>query len=316
MKKLLFLLVSMFTIMLLLAGCGTKEEKTAETPKPTEEVKKEEPKPVEEPKTRKYKQATGEEIDVPNRPERVIALNNIGEMLALGVKPIGVSEYYLDKYDPEQMKGVENIGAAEPNLEKITELNPDLIVVSSYVAPETIANLKKIAPTAITTWGKTAFEQLTDVANLLNKKDEETAFVKKYEEKVAQTKEKVKPFMKEGETALVMQFFQKDIYIFPITTWEPIYKGLGFVVPEKSNVDKPTALSEEVLADYKADRIFVQVSDPTAEGVLKGLQSRPVWRNLPAVKNNHVYTISSRWAEFNAATFDWELDQLAEMLAK
>ena len=75
------------------------------------------------------------ETEIPARPQRIVVLDT-GELdsaLSLGVTPVGavttaVSEDFLS-YLAEGAAGVERVGTiAEPNLEAIAALQPDLIL--------------------------------------------------------------------------------------------------------------------------------------------------------------------------------------------
>ncbi len=84
-------------------------------------------------------------------PQRVVALNwdVLEQVLALEIKPIaapnlaGYRQWVVNPYAPET---IEDIGTrAEPNLEKIASLNPDVIIAASP-QQDLIPLLKQIAP--------------------------------------------------------------------------------------------------------------------------------------------------------------------------
>jgi iron complex transport system substrate-binding protein len=92
--------------------------------------------------------------EIPERPERVVVLDT-GELdsaLSLGVTPVGavttaVSEEFLS-YLAEDAEGVEVVGTiAEPNLEAIAALQPDLILNPAVYGQEQHDRLAQIAPT-------------------------------------------------------------------------------------------------------------------------------------------------------------------------
>lgn len=271
-----------------------------------------------ESKTKLYKDGLDREVEIPVNPQRIVALNNFGELAALGVKPIGLLEYDLNIYDAKLVEGIENVGGQEPNMEKIISLEPDLIIVANYLKPEVIESLQKIAPTVATKWGLTSFEQLHAVAEMLGKGTEEQAWLTKYNAQVEEARKQLKPFMKDGETATVLQFFGKNIYTYRMDTFSAIYDGLGFAATEKVKAVKdPVQLSEEVLPEFVGDRLFILVADKDAETNFNDLKSHSIWNNLPAVKNNKVYLVDNfRYSNFNATNMEWQLNDLVDKLGK
>ncbi|SFJ73767.1 iron complex transport system substrate-binding protein [Paenibacillus sp. UNC496MF] len=73
--------------------------------------------------TRVFKHALGETV-IPARPERVVTLQYVSQMLSVGVKPIGALDYLLDGKDPA-FQGIEEVGSSESvDYEKILSLKP------------------------------------------------------------------------------------------------------------------------------------------------------------------------------------------------
>lgn len=95
------------------------------------------------------------ETCIPIHPQRVITLSSstLGNVLALGVKPIGTTnELYLEGDSITSVKyktdGIKLIGIYEPNLEAAFLLKPDLIVGVDWFKP-IYPLLSKIAPTVL-----------------------------------------------------------------------------------------------------------------------------------------------------------------------
>lgn len=89
--------------------------------------------------------------DIPVAPERIFSISATTPLLALGVTPSGglqyelEQDYYLRPYTDE----IEVAGDYPPNMEAIAALQPDLIIASSFVAPDIVEQLEKIAPTVL-----------------------------------------------------------------------------------------------------------------------------------------------------------------------
>ncbi len=96
------------------------------------------------------------ETEISGQPERVVVLDT-GELdsaMTLGVKPAGAVETVEGSGYPSYLEGtgeIENVGTIEePNLEKISSLNPDLILSSKLRHGQIYDQLSQIAPTVFT----------------------------------------------------------------------------------------------------------------------------------------------------------------------
>lgn len=107
--------------------------------------------------------------------------------MALGVPVVGVDE--MSKTNPrfeEQLKDVEAV--SDESLEKIIELQPDLIIGLSDI--KNIDKFKQIAPTVTYTYNKVDYlTQQLEVGKLVNKEKEAQAWVDDFS---ARTKKRVR----------------------------------------------------------------------------------------------------------------------------
>ncbi|RFU85620.1 ABC transporter substrate-binding protein [Streptomyces triticagri] len=170
--------------VLVLAGCGSDDDSGSD-------------KAAGGSDTRKVKDANGKSVEVPKAPKKVVTLSEptLDAALALGIEPIGatagrgqegVSTYLADKASKADVVAT----VAEPDLEKLATLQPDLIVLDETVGSKRVLNkLQAIAPTVLTAklnedW-KVAFKATADV---LNKSSEADALLKTFDADVAKTK--------------------------------------------------------------------------------------------------------------------------------
>ncbi|MFC3803036.1 ABC transporter substrate-binding protein [Cohnella sp. GCM10012308] len=271
--------------------------------------------------TKKVTDGMGREIEVPVKAQRVVAINNFGDLLQLGVKPVGTINYYLDKYkdDPEAVAGIPSVGDQEADNEKVVAATPDLIIVSNYFKPEVVDALQKIAPTYATTFGRTPYEQLDDLAALLDIEDQKQAFLDGYKAEVADAKEKLKGKIAEGEKVGILQFWSKKIYEHPTKVFTPLYDDLGFLPTEHvKTLTATTEVTQEAVpanvAD--ADRLFIMVDGQADKDTYDSLKNS-AWKNIPAVQKNQVYLVDSgHWNDFSAAALKWQLHDVVDLLSK
>ncbi|XID91429.1 ABC transporter substrate-binding protein [Paenibacillaceae bacterium WGS1546] len=308
-------------ISLILAACGGKSDNApaaspSASPAATESGS---PSPSAEPEaaTKTIKDGLDRDVEIPTKPERIVVLGNMGEVLSLGVKPIGTNDYYLGKYEPERLAGVESVGGDEPDMEKILALQPDLIIIPSYFKPEILEALHKIAPTIATQWGLLPLEHLSVIAEWLGKEAEEEQWLAQYADKAAQTKETLAPFNLAGEKAVVLQFWNKSIYQHATTVFTPLFQDIGFVPTEAQAAVKETAaITEEAVVDYaaEADRVFILVDGQADIDTYESLKAS-AWKNIPAVLNDKVVLVeSARWNDYSTAAMEWMLEDLVKLI--
>lgn len=108
--------------------------------------------------TRAYTDAEGRTVEIPVDATRIVALSEptLDAALALGIKPVGTSlgrgQGTIASYLHARAQGVESVGIlAQPNLERIAALRPDLILGDGTATLDdaTLDKLERFAPTAI-----------------------------------------------------------------------------------------------------------------------------------------------------------------------
>jgi iron complex transport system substrate-binding protein len=159
---------------------------------------------------------------IPKQPERVVSLGFAGvdNILALGVKPIAVREWYGDYPSAVWPWAQAALGDAKPvvlkgdlNIEQIASLHPDLILaVSSGITKEQYHLLSQIAPTVApeAQYGDYATPWQVDVrtdGKALGKSAEAEAGIKKIEDRFASIRAAHPDW--QGKTAAV-GFFWND----------------------------------------------------------------------------------------------------------
>ncbi|GGG00078.1 iron-hydroxamate ABC transporter substrate-binding protein [Paenibacillus aceti] len=250
-------------------------------------------------------------IEVPAHPERVIVLSSyVGDVLSLGVHLVGVDSW--SKMNPnfqDQLKDVEEV--SDENLEKIIELNPDLIIGLSNT--KNLDKLKSIAPTVTFTYGKVDYlTQHLEIGKVLNKEKEAQAWIDDFKQRAEKAGEEIRAKIGENATVSVFENFDKQIYVFG-DHWargtEILYQAMKLKMPEKVEEsvlkDGYYALSPEVLPEYAGDYIILSKNSETDNSFM----NTDTYNNIPAVKNGHVFEANAQSFYFNdALTLDYQLD--------
>lgn len=292
------------------SGQPTTKEDTPQTQTPAQA----------ESATKMVVDALGREVEIPTQPQSIVALWSVGEILALGEKPIGSTSNLLRFYTEEQRSGIEIVGdGAEGDLEKVMSLQPDLIIISAR-AEAHIENYSKIAPTVTTPFFGDPFDTFHAVAEILNKPDEAERWLADYKARVEEKRTQTRDLKLSEQSALVIQFALKNIYTYRSSTFPVVFNDYQFKLTAKQEeLQQDPAfgnlqLSLEVLPDFDADHLFVMISDDDSRQVYEELSQSEVWKNMKAAKNNQVHLINNRMAINDVATMDWALDEIYGLL--
>jgi len=280
MKKLLLPFMLIFVLLISACSNGSTESKNDSSKN-------------SESKTITYQSEDGP-VKVPANPKRVVVLGSYaGNVLSLGVNIVGVDSW--SKMNPrfeKKLKGVEEV--SEENLEKIIELKPDLIIGLSTT--KNIDKLKKIAPTVTYTYDKVDYlTQHVEIGKLLNKEKEAQSWVDDFKKRAAKAGSDI-----------------KQLYVFG-NNWgrgtEILYQEMKLKMPQKVKKmalkDGYYAISPEVLPEYAGDYlIFSKNQDGDTS-----FEKTDTYKNIPAVKNNHVFEANAKEFYFNdPITLDYQLD--------
>ncbi|RAK10258.1 iron complex transport system substrate-binding protein [Halanaerobium saccharolyticum] len=252
-------------------------------------------------------------VEVPANPERVIVLSSFtGNVLALDVNLVGVDSWSKSNpnYDLEAVPAV-----TDENLEKILELNPDLIIGLSNI--KNLSRLNKIAPTVTFTYGKLDYlEQHLEIAKLLNKEEEARAWIQDFKTRAQAAGEEIKDKIGEDATVTVIENFDKELYVFG-ENWargtEILYQEMELKMPERVKELALEAgfhaLSFEVLPEVAGDYLIISKNSETDTS----FQETETYKNIPAVENGRVFEADSKKFYFNdPITLEYQLEFIKE----
>ncbi|MBO0958480.1 iron-hydroxamate ABC transporter substrate-binding protein [Neobacillus sp. MM2021_6] len=297
MKKLLFPFILL--LVLIISACSNDSASTKE--KSTKD---------DQPKMVTYQSQTGP-VEVPAHPKRVILLSGFtGNVLDLGIHVVGVDVW--SKNNPTFKKELKDVAeVSDENLEKIIELEPDLIIGLDNI--KNLDKLKEIAPTVTYTWGKVDYlTQHVEIGKLVNKEKEAQAWVDDFKARADEAGKEIRAKIGEDATVSVMEAYDKDLYVFG-NNWargtEILYQAMNLKMPEKVKEMALKSgyytLSAEVLPEYAGDYVILsKYSDADT-----AFQETESYKNIPAVKNNHVFVMEGNGASFSdPVTLDKQLE--------
>lgn len=294
MKKLAvpFLLI----LILILAACGKAE---GESEAAESEVSD----------TFTYESETGA-VEVPTDPKRIIALTNGPNVLALEGNIVGIDEWTgMNPLFEEKLEGVEIV--TEDNLEKIIELDPDLIIAGSHM--KNLDKLGEIAPTVSFTWGKLDYlDQQVEIGKLLNKEEEAVSWAEDFQKRAAAIGDEIRAEIGEDATVSVIESGNKEFYVFGdnyARGTEILYQAMDLNMPAKVEELALEAgvytFSSEVLPEFAGDYVIFS-KNPDVDN---SFTETDVWQNIPAVKNDQVFEINTKASTYSdPITLEYLLD--------
>lgn len=239
----------------------------------------------------------GNEVEVPENPERIIASYLEDDVLTLEEQPIvqwsvndGAS--IQDYLQGAGLEGLEMIPHDMP-YEVVASHEPDLILLSSqeFADSESYSNYSSIAPTFVIDsasyddWR----ERLRRVSEVFGKEDAAEEKIDEYESLTDEVEADLP-----DETAMSVWKSGESYFISNAdkSSGEVLYNDLGLGVPpvvEEISTDNETPwieISLESLAESEVDHIFFTGD---GEGDAEEAFGEDVFQSIPAVENGNVY---------------------------
>ncbi|MBA0053144.1 iron-siderophore ABC transporter substrate-binding protein [Streptomyces sp. AJS327] len=247
-------------------------------------------------------------VKVPEKPQRVVVLDTaeLDSALTLGVTPVGAvtaqpGKPFLSYLPKDRLKDVENVGViAQPNLEKVAELKPDLILTNQERDGQRYDELKQIAPTVMTkTTGYPWKENFQVHAEALGKKPEARKALATYRDRAAAVTKALggKEKARKIETSVIRfqegadtRIYGEKAYI--ATLLKDVGLGRPDVVKEATDYDGLALdVSPEQVDKGDADVVFyTSYGSPTKSGERKAVKS-PLWKGMNAVRKDRAFHV-------------------------
>jgi iron complex transport system substrate-binding protein len=302
--------------VLALGGCGESE--------PAAEAA-----PAEEARTVEH--AMGE-TEVTGVPERVVVLDT-GELdatLALGVTPVGAVRTDVSDelpgfvaaagVDPADIGDAGTI--AEPDLEAIAALEPDLILSNSVRHADVYEQLAQIAPTVFAeSIGESWQENLLLAGEALGREDEAQRLLDEHTARAeevgdlygdpAQTEVSVARFL-DGS---VLRLYGEGSFIGSVLA------DVGFARPEEQRTQETfVEISPEEVPRADGDLLFFGAYGTDGATAAEQVTAGPLWQSIPAVAEGRAVAVDDdRWflglGPLGAGLVLDDLEELAGQLA-
>ncbi|HJJ94223.1 MAG TPA: cobalamin-binding protein [Methanocorpusculum sp.] len=241
----------------------------------------------------------GVTVTIENPPERIVSLSpaNSEILFALGLdeKIVGVTEYCTY---PEAALSKEKIGGfSTVNIEKVSVLNPDLIVAADGNSEETVSHLRELGFTVITINADTIDTTLDDIL-LLGKAtgadDEAEALVSSMKEDLAEIAEKTSA---EEKPTILHCMWTDPLWVSGSGTFQDEMITAAGGVNAAADEGGWVALTMEKFLTMNPDIIVVDSGNGMGVGADDALRDfflkDPRMQSLSAVQNEQVYVVNA-----------------------
>lgn len=262
----------------------------------------------------KIKDSLGREVTIEKEPSKIISLGpNITETifaLNKGDKLIGRTEY-CDF--PKEVEKINTIGTLQsPNIEKIVELKPDIVIASTHANKENLDKLNQLGIKSIALYGEEDFEGAYDVISnigkVLNANEEANTIVNNMKKKVNSVKEKVKGKNKPS-VYYVIDFGKggdftpgKDSFLHKLINLAGAKNAGEDAVDWKYSLEKIIEKNPDIII---CSKYF---------DIKKGLQETAGYKDLKAIKDGNLFEIDNNKLDRQGPRLADGLEELAKLI--
>jgi len=276
---------------------------------------------------RTYTDAAGNNVKLEAQPKRIIVshFSMMEYLFALDTPPIAsaLADRILNAFETlkpyAQTAEVADIGqVVTPNLEMMTELEPDLILAFAGTHNDVYADLGKIAPVVMFSIEDLNWkERLREYAKLLGKEQEAEDYIAELTGLMNETRAKLAPYKDQSVTFLWPTGNGDTFYVLDDSSIEYVYdsEGLGMKSPGAFKLEDD-AVSMEGVTMLDPDIIFVVDYLDGVEERLAELSKSKVWNSLSAVKKGQVFTMDISANAGGPLAVKYAVDRISQALIR
>lgn len=261
----------------------------------------------------------GRKVTLAAQPQKLISLapsnTEILFALGLGEKVVGVDDY--SDYPPEAAAVAKIGGFSKPNVEKIVDLKPDLVLASS-MHEQAVKQLEQLGvPTAVVD-PKTVDEVLTSIkwiGRATGAEERAGQLVAQMEERIQRVRALVQEIPEEKKPLVYY-----EVYSDPLMSAGPktligqlIELAGGRNIARTAETDYPKFSAEAIIKANPEIIIFPRFHG-TASLTVEQVKARSGWEEISAIKNNRIYSIDANIISRPGPRVVEALEQLTQMI--
>ncbi|MFK3960852.1 ABC transporter substrate-binding protein [Guptibacillus hwajinpoensis] len=299
MKKLYSLLVLLFLVTGIIAGCGASEENSATNEENANTEQAEQSEDSAFPVT--ITDALDQDVTIEKDPEKIVSLipSNTEILFDLGVgeEVVGVSDFA--NY-PEETADIEKIGGMEFNVEKIISLKPDLVLAHGSSAHNSEAGLQQLRDAGIAVLvvnDAKSFDAVYDSIEMIGKATGETEEAKTT---IDDMKKQLEDIQAKAEG--IPEEDEKNVFVEVAPAPEIFSPGkntfmddmLSMIHAKNVTHDEEgwNQIDQEAIIQANPDVIITTYGYYT-ENTVEQVLSRDGWQDVTAVKEEQVVDVHS-----------------------
>ncbi|MGN2670761.1 ABC transporter substrate-binding protein [Aliivibrio fischeri] len=247
--------------------------------------------------------------EITRMPQKIVVLDWVlaETVLSLGVEPLGVADakgYRAWVMTPKLPSNVLDVGSRrEPNLELLTELNPDVILISKHMSAM-YEKLNTIAPTLVYTVysnEKTPLIAAKDITiqlgRLLDKEHQALQLIDQTEKKLIENGDKIRHLQQQEKPLLFVRFINdKTVRIHSegsLAQSTINVMGLTNAWHEPTNLWGFTTAGIEKLVQYQQANVLI--FGPLKEEDKVKLTQSALWQAMAFTRSDSVYELPAIW---------------------
>ena len=299
MKKLYSLLVLLFLVTGIIAGCGASEENSATNEGNANTEQEEQSEDSAFPVT--ITDALDQEVTIEKDPEKIVSLipsnTEILFDLGAGEEVVGVSDFA--NY-PEETADIEKIGGMEFNVEKIISLKPDLVLAHGSSAHNSEAGLQQLRDAGITVLVVNDAKSFDEVYDSIEMIGQATGETEEAETTIDEMKQDLEDIQAKAES--ISEEDQKNVFVEVAPAPEIYSPGkntfmddmLTMIHAKNVTHDQEgwNQVDQEAIIEANPDVIITTYGYYTEKPVEQVL-SRDGWQDVTAVKDEQVVDVHS-----------------------
>ncbi|WP_273831857.1 ABC transporter substrate-binding protein [Guptibacillus sedimenti] len=299
MKKLYSLLVLLFLVTGIIAGCGASEENgaTNEGNATTDQAEQSEDSAF--PVT--ITDALDEEVTIEKDPEKIVSLipsnTEILFDLGAGEEVVGVSDFA--NY-PEETTDIEKIGGMEFNVEKIISLKPDLVLAHGSSAHNSEAGLQQLRDAGIAVLVVNDAKSFEEVYKSIEMIGQATGETEQAETTISDMKQQLEDIQAKAED--IPEDDEKEVFVEVAPAPEIFSPGKNTFMDDMLSMIHAKNVTHDEEGWNQIDQEAIIQADPDViittygyytEDPIKQVLSRDGWQNVTAVKEEQVVDVHS-----------------------
>ncbi len=274
--------------------------------------------------------ALGREVELSSEPSRIIIIGKQAPMLtnfmylfdtadkkllALEKRSQSADEFLklIDKDIDKKFKLERGAGA-----EQVVPLNPDMVILKTSMRDTIGKPLEDLSiPVAYVEFEniEQIYRDLRIFADILNENQRGEDLISSYQQYYQEVQDKLNSNNSaEKMTVLILQAESEDQkYTFkvPAANWlqtDMVEKAGGIVVWKEANqAGGWTEVNMEQISNWNADLIYIVNYQGQAPEIVRNLENDEIWKNLNAIKSEHVYAFAYDFLSWDQPDPRWIL---------